>query len=152
MFQLDALIERFDAIVVGAGAAGGLAAKLLCEGGARVLILDAGLPPSIVRTPFRTITQSVVRGWADPRLLRLVPPSILYKGRKALKIVGKFRQPVQTNCYAWERLPEAFVDDIDCPYTTPKDKPFIWIRAWTMGGKMIVPGHGRQYYRLSRED
>src|SRR5665213_2342350 len=35
--QLD---NNFDAIVVGAGAAGGLAALLLCEGGARVLVLD----------------------------------------------------------------------------------------------------------------
>jgi choline dehydrogenase-like flavoprotein len=148
----DELKGKFDAIVVGAGAAGGLAAQLLCEAGARVLILDAGLPPSMFRTPFRTITQSIVRSWADSRLLRIVPPSIVYKGSQALKIAGRFRQPVQTNCYAWERLPEAFVDDIDCPYTTPKDKPFVWIRAWAIGGRMIIPGHGRQYYRLSRED
>lgn len=148
----NVLREKFDAIVIGAGAAGGLAAQLLCEGGAKVLLLDAGLPPSLLRTPLRTITQSMVKNWANLGLLRIVPPGIVYKGRQALKIAGRFRQPVQTNCYAWERLPEAFVDDIDCPYTTPSDQPFIWIRAWALGGRMIVPGHGRQYYRLSRED
>ena len=34
-----------DAIIVGGGAAGGMAAMLLAEGGLRVLLLDAG-PPS----------------------------------------------------------------------------------------------------------
>lgn len=150
--SIDTSSGHFDAIVVGAGAAGGLAAQLLCESGARVLVLDAGLPPSLIRAPVRTITHSVVRNWADVRLLRLLPPRIIGKGRRALKLIGRLRQPVQTNCYAWERLPEAFVDDIDCPYTTPKDKPFVWIRTWGPGGRMIVPGHGRQYYRMSRED
>jgi choline dehydrogenase-like flavoprotein len=49
-------------------------------------------------------------------------------------------------------MPEAFVDDIDCPYETPRDKPFTWIRAQGLGGRMIVPGHGRQYYRLGPDD
>jgi choline dehydrogenase-like flavoprotein len=146
------LDERFDAIVVGAGAAGGLAALSLCEGGARVLLLDAGLPPSLCRTPFQTTLQFLIKNWADLRLLKFVPPRLVYKSRQALKLAGRLRQPVQSECYAWERLPEAFVDDIDCPYTTPKDKPFSWIRTWAVGGRLIVPGHGRQYYRLSREE
>jgi choline dehydrogenase-like flavoprotein len=39
-----------DAIVVGAGAAGGLAALLLAEAGLRVLLLDAGWPGSAQRS------------------------------------------------------------------------------------------------------
>jgi choline dehydrogenase-like flavoprotein len=152
IFTAEQVDSKFDAIVVGAGAAGGLAALLLCEGGVRVLVLDAGLPPSLRRAPFQTTLQFLVKNWADPRLLKIVPPRLVYKGRQALKLAGRFRQPIQSNCYAWERLPEVFVDDIDCPYTTPKDKPFVWIRAWTIGGRLIVPGHGRQYYRLGRED
>jgi choline dehydrogenase-like flavoprotein len=151
-FSAEQIYSKFDAIVVGAGAAGGLAALLLCEGGARVLVLDAGLPPSLRRAPFQTTLQFLVKNWADLRLLKIVPPRLVYKGREALKFAGRFRQPIQSKCYAWERLPEVFVDDIDCPYTTPEDKPFEWIRAWTIGGRLIVPGHGRQYYRLSRED
>ena len=34
---------RYDAVVIGAGAAGGIAALSLTEGGLRVLVLDAGL-------------------------------------------------------------------------------------------------------------
>jgi choline dehydrogenase-like flavoprotein len=151
-FSAQQIYSKFDAIVVGSGAAGGLAALLLCEGGARVLVLDAGLPPSLRRAPFQTTLQFLVKNWADPRLLKVVPPRLVYKGREALKFAGRFRQPIQSKCYAWERLPEVFVDDIDCPYTTPEDKPFEWIRAWTIGGRLIVPGHGRQYYRLSRDD
>ena len=152
VFSAEVANGKFDAIVVGAGAAGGLAALLLCEGGARVLVLDAGLPPSLRRAPFQTTLQFLVKNWTDLRLLKIVPPRLVYKGREALKLAGRFRQPIQSKCYAWERLPEVFVDDTDCPYTTPKDKPFEWIRAWTIGGRLIVPGHGRQYYRLSRED
>ena len=143
---------KFDAIVVGAGAAGGLSALLLCEGGARVLVLDAGLPPSLRRAPFQTTLQFLIKNWTDLRFLRVLPPYAVYKSRQALKLAGRFRQPIQSQCYAWERLPEVFVDDIDSPYTTPEDKPFAWIRAWTIGGRLIVPGHGRQYYRLSQEN
>jgi choline dehydrogenase-like flavoprotein len=69
-----------------------------------------------------------------------------------LKLIGRRRQPVQSLCYAWERAPEAFVDDIDCPYVTPPNRPFVWVRARTLGGRMVVPGHGRQYFRLGPDD
>jgi choline dehydrogenase-like flavoprotein len=45
-------------------------------------------------------------------------------------------------------MPEAFVDDRDFPYRTPELQPFSWIRTQTLGGRMVVPGHGWQYYRL----
>jgi choline dehydrogenase-like flavoprotein len=48
--------------------------------------------------------------------------------------------------------PEMYVDDIDCPYVTAADRPFVWVRARQLGGRMIVPGHGRQYYRLGPDD
>src|SRR5262249_30143900 len=50
------------------------------------------------------------------------------------------------------RAPEAFVDDLDCPYVTPPDRPFIWLRSRQLGGRMVIPGHGRQYYRLAPDD
>ena len=55
-------------------------------------------------------------------------------------------------CYAWPRAPEAFVDDLDCPYVTPADRPFVWLRARQLGGRWLIPGHGRQYYRLGPDD
>lgn len=144
--------RTFDAIVVGAGAAGGLAASLLCEAGLDVLLLDAGYLPPIWRRPFRRITNALVRSVADPRLIKVIPPRAINAGRKALRLAGRVRQPVQTQCFAWEQLPDAFVDDRDFPYETPVDRPFNWIRAHGLGGRMIVPGHGRQYYRLGLDD
>ena len=53
--------DTHDAIIVGAGAAGGLAAMLLAESGLRVLVLDAGLPSAWLRAPLRRLTGS----WFD---------------------------------------------------------------------------------------
>src|SRR5262249_5073915 len=65
---------------------------------------------------------------------------------------SKGRQPIQSRCYAWENAPEAFVDDLDCPYVTPAERPFVWFRARQLGGRIVIPGHGRQYYRLGPDD
>jgi choline dehydrogenase-like flavoprotein len=89
---------------------------------------------------------------ADPRLLTVLPPRIVNAGRRVLRIVGRLRQPIQTECFAWERMPEAFVDDRDFPFVTPTDRPFAWIRGHIPGGRMVIPGHGRQYYRLGEEE
>jgi choline dehydrogenase-like flavoprotein len=52
----------------------------------------------------------------------------------------------------WEMSPTLFVDDRDCPYVTPPDRPFVWVRVRMLGGRVAIPGHGRQYYRLGPED
>jgi choline dehydrogenase-like flavoprotein len=131
---LDAVLAGpHDALVIGAGATGGLAALLLAEGGLRVLLLDAG--PA--RSPLRSLSRRLIRG----TIRRLL-------GRAAVDAFGRRRQSVQSCCYAWGLAPEAFVDDIDCPYLTPSDRPFVWLRSRQLGGRMVVPSHGRQYYRL----
>jgi choline dehydrogenase-like flavoprotein len=48
--------------------------------------------------------------------------------------------------------PAAFVDDRENPYVTEPDAPFDWFRARQIGGRMTIPGHGRQYYRLGERD
>lgn len=150
--QAEAISRSFDAIVIGAGAAGGLAANLLCEAGLSVLLLDAGYTPSFWRKPVRRLTNALISSVADPRLMNVLPPRAINAGRRALRVVGRIRQPVQMKCFAWERLPQVFVDDRDFPYATPDTRPFHWIRAHALGGRMIVPGHGRQYYRLGMSD
>jgi choline dehydrogenase-like flavoprotein len=126
-----------DAIVVGAGATGGLAARLLTEAGLRVLVLDAGVP-----------REAKAAGWRD--LYRAATRRLI--GRAAVERGMRERQPVQSQCYAWRGSPDAFVDDVDNPYTTAPGHPFLWFRSRQLGGRMAVPGHGRQYYRLASTD
>ena len=61
------------------------------------------------------------------------------------------RRPVQNQCYACtEYNYDWFVDDLENPYSTPKDKPFTWQRLRIVGGRTLV--WGRQSYRLSDLD
>jgi choline dehydrogenase-like flavoprotein len=128
---------RYDAIVIGAGAAGGWAALSLTEAGLRVLVLDAG----VIRSPLRSFSRRLSRGVIG----RILGPA-------ALTTLDRRRQRVQSQCHAWPFAMEAFVDDLDCPYVTPPGRPFFWIRTHQLGGRLVIPRHGRQYYRLGPND
>lgn len=124
----------YDAIVVGSGATGGWAAKVLTEKGLNVLVLEAGRKLDEAKD-FREHT---------------FPYELKYRG-----LVGgaKYapRQPIQSRCYAANEYGHhLFVDDIDNPYTTPDDKPFWWIRGRHVGGRSLT--WGRQSYRMSDYD
>jgi choline dehydrogenase-like flavoprotein len=140
----------FDAIVVGAGAAGGLAALLLTEAGLKTLVLDAGVASS--RRPLTSAFSALVRTVATPEVFSALPPAISNLGRKGLRAAGLVRQPMQSRCFAWQMDPSQFVDDRDNPYSSAGEQEFTWFRVRQPGGRMIVPGHGRQYYRLSPMD
>lgn len=142
----------FDAIIIGSGAAGGLAAALLCESGLNTLVLDAGLTPPVWKRPVTRSLNAVVKLLANPKALRIVPSKVAWKARETLKLAGRYRQPIQSRCYAWEGLPNGFVDDLDNPYETPEDRPFNWVRARHLGGRMVVPAHGKQYLRHGPAD
>jgi len=129
--------KAYDAVVVGAGATGTLAAKLLVEGGLRILVLDAGSERSALRSRFRRFSHKAIR-----RVL----------GVKSADAIFRRRQPIQSRCYAWSGDPDSFVDDFQCPYGVPSSRPFIWLRSRQLGGRMKVRGHGGQYYRLSASD
>ena len=89
---------------------------------------------------------------ARPEVFAALPPVLSNLGRKALRAAGLARQPMQSRCFAWQMDPAQLVDDRDNPYVTEDGQDFAWFRARQAGGKMIVPGHGRQYYRLSDKD
>ncbi len=121
----------FDAIVVGSGASGGWAAKVLTEGGMGVLMLEAG--PH--RVPARDFTEHVrsyevpFRGLGDRHRLAA-------------------EQPVQSLCYACDEYSSHFfVNDHENPYTTAEGRPFTWIRGRQVGGKTYC--WARESYRFS---
>ncbi|MFN4184067.1 MAG: GMC oxidoreductase [Hyphomonas sp.] len=143
---------QHDAIVVGAGASGGLAAALLCESGLSVLLLDAGSKYPFWRKPLSKTVAATIGAISDPRLANILHPRLINAGTKVLRGIGRVRQPVQTECFAWVQKPDGFVDDCDHPYETPDGMPFTWIRSHGIGGRMVVPGHGRQYYRFGTTD
>lgn len=127
----------YDAIVVGAGASGGWAAKELTEGGMRVLLLDAGETPR--QKQWQLLKQDLYR-------------KLKYRGKVDQRTLSLQRQPIQSKTPAWNWNYDCFVDDLDNPYTTPDDKPFIWLRSRQVGGRMVAKTHGRQLYRLSDHD
>lgn len=110
------MAAHFDAVIVGAGAAGMWAAKELTERGLTVALLDAG--------PAVPIGEGSP-GWEGAG-----------KPRGAVD-----RHPIQSQCYAFnEGTADLFVDDLDNPYTFPPEKPFAWIRSRQVGGRLHLWG------------
>jgi len=124
----------FDAIVVGSGLTGGMAAKELCELGLRTLVLEAGRP-------------------VDPRkdyVEHKRPYEFAFRGLGDRRYVEE-RQQVQRRSVSFDEGSHRFwTDDVDNPYTTSRERPFDWLRARQVGGKSII--WGRQVYRWSDLD
>jgi choline dehydrogenase-like flavoprotein len=105
-----------EVVVIGSGAAGSLAAKLLTEGGCDVLILEAGPARSFV--PAETEV---------PR-----PTTVVER-------LGAARrgQTIQARAPAFTAQSAPFyVDDRDNPYVAPPDAPFLWFRGRQLGGRL----------------
>ena len=124
----------FDAIVIGSGMSGGIAAKELCERGLKVLMLERGNDVD----PAKDFTDMTMP-WEFPNN-NMVPQDEVAKD-----------YAVQSQCYAFSEATKHFwVKDSEHPYTTPEGKPFTWIRGYHTGGRSIM--WGRQSYRLSDLD
>ncbi|MBI3000449.1 MAG: GMC family oxidoreductase, partial [Deltaproteobacteria bacterium] len=117
---------EYDAIVVGSGAAGGMAAKCLTDGGAAVLLLEAG--PELPSESWRERERS-------PEEFEAI----------------KTRQPIQSRNLLYNRRNcHLFIDDVENPYSTDAATEFNWIRSRQAGGRTLL--WSRFALRMSDED
>ncbi|MFN9740507.1 MAG: GMC family oxidoreductase [Acidobacteriota bacterium] len=123
--------KKYDAIIIGSGASGGMAAKELTERGFQVLVLEAG--PMI--DPLR-----------DFNMNKFAYES-MYRGlwRPGQKQTEQWMQDT-----AGEFSSHFYVKDTENPYTTDPGKPFTWVRARIVGGKTLH--WGRLSWRFSDLD
>ena len=125
--------EPFDAIVVGSGMSGGMAAKELCEKGLKTLVLDRGVA-------FEHGTSFVTehkRDWELPR-----------HGYVPLKEQEE-DYATQSKVYLFdEATKHLFVKDSQQPYI--QEKPYDWVRANQVGGRSLM--WARQTYRWGPQD
>jgi choline dehydrogenase-like flavoprotein len=127
--------KRFDAIVIGSGAAGSIAVKELTERGLEVLLLEAGRDLSdadFVPPP--------------PK-----PPRPLGMDFGARMRAGLRGQHVQSRRAFFSDTTNRFlVSDRDNPYSTPREHRYLWIRGRLLGGRLN--SYGRVLQRMSDYD
>ncbi|HZY37520.1 MAG TPA: GMC family oxidoreductase [Mucilaginibacter sp.] len=124
--------HTYDAIVIGSGISGGWAAKELCEGGLKTLVLERGRKVEHLKD-YPTATKN--------------PWEFKHHGENTLKIEQD--NPVVSKCYAFdESTHHFFVKDKEHPYV--QQKPFDWIRGYQVGGKSLL--WARQTQRWSKFD
>jgi choline dehydrogenase-like flavoprotein len=124
----------FDAIVIGSGMSGGIAAKELCERGLKTLVIERGR-----KLEHGASYTDWMQPWELPNA-NMIPEEVLERD-----------YPIQRHCYAvTEATRQYWVKDSEHPYSFPDDKPFAWIRGNHLGGRSIM--WGRQSYRLSAMD
>ena len=145
------LKTTYDAIVVGSGAAGGMAANVLTRHGLKVLLLEAGKQVDTTET-----LRSMELPYEHPRQGKL-PPDYYALDEGDYK---KYKPPYgrhfgrYTNLQSWQQLGEGpdytkdlFVNEHEHPYSGTQ---FSWVRSRVLGGKTNV--WGRLALRLSDYD
>lgn len=122
----------FDAIVVGSGITGGLAAKELCERGLKTLLLERGRPVEHVK---------------DYPTATLAPWESAHRGNPTRKDLE--RHAIQSRHFSFrEETKHFYVDDLDNPYR--EINRYDWIRADVLGGRSLL--WGRMSFRWSDLD
>lgn len=122
--------NSFDAIVVGSGISGGLAAKELCEKGLKTLVLERGRNVEHI-TDYTTAFKN--------------PWDFEYRlGASRRQMV---ENPVQ-KAFSDEGSAHFFASDTEHPYI--QEKPFNWVRGYQVGGRSLT--WGRQCLRYSDLD
>ena len=122
--------DIYDAIVIGSGITGGLAAKELTEKGLRVLMIERNSPlnhPGEYKGEHAMNWELPFGGYPDREF---------------------YQQDynVQSKCYAFDAATrDHFMKDSDEPYIKEGDTDFQWYRGGRFGGRSVI--WGRQVYR-----
>ena len=112
-------LNPYDAIIVGTGATGGIAALTLAEQGIKVLMIEAG--------PFLKREEAYSN-----------EPLDTFK-RACGFISKKHKNQIQHPGY-WKNNPDLYGNEKKYPYTYPKDKPFLWTQGKQVGGRSLTWG------------
>ena len=127
--------RTYDAIVIGSGITGGLAAKELTEKGMHVLMLERG---TALEHGSGYVGEHAPN-WTIP-----------------FGNLGDYQRnqkdyPVQSQSYAFDEVTRPhFIKDSDEPYIQEGDTNFEWIRGARVGGRSLM--WGRQVYRWGPQD
>jgi choline dehydrogenase-like flavoprotein len=126
--------NTYDAIVIGSGISGGIAAKELSEKGLKTLVLERG---------------RMVKHIEDYPTANMAPWELPNRGRVSPAEIEKhYQKQIRTGYTVNEGWKHFFVKDDEHPYS--EVKRFDWIRGYHVGGRSIV--WGRQSYRHSDLD
>jgi choline dehydrogenase-like flavoprotein len=145
------LTKVYDVLVVGSGAAGGMAANALTAQGFDVLMLEAGR-----QVDFEEEVRSMEWPYEHPRRGKLPPDTYVLNETDYKQLKPPYAQGFgrYTNVMSWQQLGEGpdytksfFVNEKDHPYTGTN---FSWVRSRALGGKTNV--WGRLSLRLSDYD
>jgi choline dehydrogenase-like flavoprotein len=121
--------NTYDAIVIGSGISGGLAAKELTEKGLKVIMLERGMNIEHIKD----YTEANKEDWDYP-----------HHGERTQQMIKDY--PALKRDYPLnERNLTWWASDKDSPYT--EVKRFDWFRGYHVGGRSLL--WGRQTYRWS---
>lgn len=124
--------NTYDAIVIGSGISGGWAAKELCEGGLKTLMLERGRNIEHVKD----YVNATKAPWEYP-----------HRGGRTQQMIKDY--PVLgRNYFLNETNLDYWASDKDSPYV--EVKRFDWYRGYHVGGRSLM--WGRQSYRWSDLD
>ncbi len=120
---------QYEAIVIGSGATGGIAALTLAEKGIKVLVIEAG----------PKLSAQKALGSEPINMLRRI--SGILNGEKRIQA----QHPG-----FWKTNPLLYQNEKENPYTHPNDQPFIWTQGRQVGGRSLT--WGGITLRLSQKD